>query len=841
MPTYPNSPPGSPPPPADHSLHINSLRSSHVTGSNDPLQRHKQWSHNAIANNNFIHVNVPFHREESVTWNLKKPDLYTQHQAAPSIPITAQSSSDHDYRDIIDDLTVEIQQLKKKLKRYKKSGPAQLYKDELLEIRVHGLPQKKKRKLEAILEDFATNIDGSPNGSPSLKRASVSPHNRNHTYSESGVQRQRAPISRGSSLRPTDSAYASMSTGEESSITPLSHPILTSTQSSKGEVEDYLRDIPDGLYPQHAIMTDRERKSLVVRRLEQLFTGRDYIADTLKTPFVRPGGSFIMVGDVADGQVTDQSPTHELPTDRHEPIREARILPSEQQSHTPGNDSHLRNSVSPSHPCKDSLNTGGNDEDSVPGTKSFPPLLLLPKQRATRPCDLDPDRAQVPYENMDYIRHLDLLPPELLSREQSSQVVDLDVEGWVSLNLLYNLAQLHLINVTPDFVRSAVSENSIRLQLSTDGHKILWQGGSKDTNSSSYSSDYDTPETPFVGNINKSEKRQDRQKTSCFTNNEPQLGGLGNDVPAFNPQVCARVESFRYEPLFALQNSSLGHISRVGSVSPVIAAENDKSGKSRLGLESYAGSADRRQHHEGAITYYSNAPFCIDLAGDPTNVSRTACTSLNSPTRENSQQLSDSSRSPQRTTSRSYISHTPPTGQYQHLRRRISGKTGSNSNGVQDLMPDSNHPSSYIELDPVWTDDQQDIEQPLLEPCGLGVLPHDHFRVVVDTKRPKQDILQSSEPEFGRSKEGIKGSTHPKVATQISGSISGGSETKVTKGSCSIGIEYLSWRTERLVPVPLPSPARFFPPLSTNSSVSGEDNDLSTAADDLGLLEKDAS
>ncbi|CAF3487460.1 unnamed protein product [Fusarium graminearum] len=492
--------------------------------------------------------------------------------------------------------------------------------------------------------------------------------------------------------RPTDSAYASMSTGEESSITPLSHPILTSTQSSKNEVEDYLRDIPDGLYPQRAIMTDRERKSLVVRRLEQLFTGRDYIADTLKTPFVRPGGSFIMVGDVGDGQVTDQSPTHELPTDRHEPIREARILPLEQRVHTRGNDSHLRNSVSPSHPCKDSINTGGNDEDSVP---------------ATRPCDLDPDRAQVPYENMDYIRYLDLLPAELLSRQQSSQGVDLDAEGWVSLNLLYNLAQLHLINVTPDFVRSAVSENSTILQLSTDGHKVLWQGGSKDTSSSSYSSDYDTPETPFVGNIDKSEQRRDRQKTSCFTNNEPQLGGLGNDVPAFDPQVCARVESFR--------------------------------------------------------------------------------------------------------------------------------------NGVQDLMPDSNHPSSYIELDPVWTDDQQDIEQPLLEPCGLGVLPHDHFRVVVDTKRPKHDILQSSEPEFGRSKEGIKGSTHPKVATQISGSISGGSETKVSKGSCSIGVEYLSWRTERLVPVPLPSPVRFFPPLSTDSSMSGEDKDLSTAADDLASLEKDTS
>jgi len=199
-------------------------------------------------------------------------------------------------------------------------------------------------------------------------------------------------------------------------------------------------------------MTDRERKSLVVRRLEQLFTGRDYIADILKTPLVRPGGSFIRMGNVTDEQVTDQLPVYELPTDRHEPIREARILPPEQQFHTWGNNCHSSNSVLPFDPSKDSIKTGGNDEDSVSGTKSSPPLLLLPKQQATRPCDLDPDRAQVPYENMNYIRHLDLLPPELLPRRQSSQGVDLDAEGWVSLNLLYNLAQLHLNNMTTEFV-----------------------------------------------------------------------------------------------------------------------------------------------------------------------------------------------------------------------------------------------------------------------------------------------------------------------------------------------------------------------------------------------------
>ncbi|UZP40352.1 hypothetical protein NXS19_008168 [Fusarium pseudograminearum] len=471
----------------------------------------------------------------------------------------------------------------------------------------------------------------------------------------------------------------------------------------------------------------------------------------------------------------------------------------------------------------------------------LPHSCFCQKQRATRPCDLDPNRAQVPYENMNYIRHLDLLPPELLPRQQSSQGVDLDDEGWVSLNLLYSLAQLHLINVTPDFVRSAISENSTRLQLSTDGHKLLWQGGSKDTNFSSYSSGYDTSETPSVGNVEESEKRRERQKISHFTNNERQLGGLGNDVPAFDPQVCARVESFRYKPLFALQNSSLGHISRGGSVSSAIAADNDNLGKSSLGLENFAGSAGRWQHHEGAITYYSNAPFCIDLTGDPTNFSQTACTPSSSQTRENSQQPSDSARSPRRTTSGSYISYTPLTGQYQDLRRRISAKVGGNNNRVQDLMTDSSQQSSYIELDSVWNDDQQDIGQQLLEPCGLGVLPYDHFRVVVDTKRPKQDILRSSEPEIGRSKESIKGIIHRQVATWISDSVPGGSETKITKGSCPIGIEYLSWRTESLVPVPLPSPAGFFPPLNTNGSMSGEDSDLSTAADDIKSLEKDTS
>jgi hypothetical protein len=72
-------------------------------------------------------------------------------------------------------------------------------------------------------------------------------------------------------------------------------------------------------------------------------------------------------------------------------------------------------------------------------------------------------------------------------------------------------------------------------------------------------------------------------------------------------------------------------------------------------------------------------------------------------------------------------------------------------------------------------------------------------------------------------------------------SVPGGSEAKAIEESPSIEIEYLSWRIKKLVPVPLPSPASFFPPLSTDHSTSGEDNDPSIAADNSGSSEEDMS
>ncbi|PBP22539.1 frequency clock protein [Diplocarpon rosae] len=91
-----------------------------------------------------------------------------------------------------------------------------------------------------------------------------------------------------------------------------------------------------------------------------------------------------------------------------------------------------------------------------------------PSQRPTRPLDLDPDRAQVPADNVDYIRHLGLSTPNFNSENSSDSDVGADSEGWIYLNLLVNMAQLHIINVTPDFVREALADVSERFQAASD-------------------------------------------------------------------------------------------------------------------------------------------------------------------------------------------------------------------------------------------------------------------------------------------------------------------------------------------------------------------------------------
>ena len=813
---------------------------------------------------NLVPVDPPFFQRESDSSNEEKP-YPSHHQLHAPARLTAQSSSADEYRSVIDDLTVEIQKLKDELKRYKQKGPDMLRKDKLFEIKIHGLPKRKKRELEATLRDFTVGLDSSLDAGSSSHQNKVSRDQRERIYSASGSMSKHASSSSGSNNRPVDSAYASMSTGAHSSGASLSRPSMSArAKSSEQKVESYLRDIPEGLYPRHVLMTDKEKKKLVVRRLEQLFTGK--IGGRFRRNQQQSSGSNIQSGNLApvmgEGQAQQQRPLiHQPPLlggqsttgsannnvgagngngngngkggdgQATELAREARILPLEQQSGH-GKKSRSRDNGSASNSAGDQTESGGNGNTSG-GTNPSPSNPPLPEQRPTRLTDLDPDRVQVPSENMEYIKHLGLVPPELL--QVPTQDVHPDAEGWVYLNLLCNLAQLHMINVTPDFVRSAVSEISTKFQLSPDGRKIRWRGGTEGTRFSSDSSGDNDQANPELDDTdsNKDGSRK-RQKTGHSTGDEIRSGSSSKNASKFGPQISASSESFHYKPLFVHQPSSGEQTSMDETLSSFGPVEESNVDDSRGGGFSGSGntSSRRKRRRDGAIIYYSGAPFCTDLSGDPGDAS--PMTYMMSSGQEQQEDTSQFKRPVAvRSESGSSLSYRPLT-EKMPLPETTTKMDIDTSDDVPSLTADSGDESGAADIAMSWSDQQQYIQVHALEPCGLGgVMPEDHFMVVVTTKRPKEEISPSvASGQKSRAEETTDGIIGRLASMSTSSPVPAGTIATSQADQPVVEIEYTSGRIKRLAPVRLPPPAIFFPPFSSDDSSEEDDEMMSEDGDD---------
>jgi hypothetical protein len=774
-------------------------------------------------------VDPPFFQKESDSSIEDKS--YQQHVVAPAELTTAQSSSADEYRSVIDDLTVEIQKLKDELKRYKQKGPDMLRKDKLFEIKIHGLPKRKKRELESTLRDFAAGLESSPDASSSQRKKQSSSRNvgRNRPYSGSGSMSKHASSSAGSYNRPVDSAYASMSTGNNSSGASLGRPSVSSrAKSSEQKVESYLRDIPEGLYPHNVLMTDKDKKKLVVRRLEQLFTGKIGGRHTKRGPQQPPAvtNTATLTPVVGEGQ------SHQPPTlgavgsgASTEPSREARILPPEQGSgHVKKSGS--RDNGSASNSRGDQTETAGSGNTS--GGNPSPPNPSPPEQRPTRLTDLDPDRAQVPAENMEYIKHLGLVPPELMHHEPTEDVHP-DAEGWVYLNLLCNLAQLHMINVTPDFVRAAVAGVSAKFQLSPDGRKIRWRGGIDGTKFSSDSSTDNAQNSPDTDDTDNSKGFRKRQKTGHSTSNES--GSSSKNASKFGPQVSGSSESFHYKPLFVRQASSQEQASMDETLSSFGPVDDSNVDDSRWDHSGSGGTSSRRKRRrDGAIIYYSGAPFCTDLSGDPGDVS------------PSTYMMSTAQGQPEdyfarpaavRSHSGSTLSFRPLSEKAPH-REPVSKMDVDNPPGLStDSADDSD---DELDIDTLWSDQQQYMEVHPLEPCGIGgVVPEDHFMVVVATKRPKEEAVP---PVVAPGqKPGLEETTDSIIGRLASMSTSSPAPLPSVSPSRSqspvVEIEYTSGRIKRLAPVRLPPPVIFFPPFSSDESSDASDLFGSEGDDEL--------
>ena len=757
-------------------------------------------------------------------------------------------SSAEDYRSVIDDLTIEIKRLKDELKRYRQSGPSPLRSEKLFELKVHSLPAWKKRELEATLREFASGLETTSNPNASSSPRKKSSRNTSRMYSGSQSGSKQASSSSESQRRPVDSAYASMSTGHASAGTSQGrHSGRSRVKYSEQKVENYLKEIPEGLYPRHITMSEKQKKKLVVRRLEQLFTGKPNSKQRAKHYEVSP-----MSVPVSENQ---------------EPAREARILPS-LATNKKGGSRDNGESTSNSNGDQTSLSGSGNGNGNGSGNgpnNSSPPTIPPPEQRPTRPRDLDPDRPQNPSENIEYLRHLGIAPPDIQRTEVGNgkaATLSPDADGWVYLNLLCNLAQLHIFNVTPSFIRAAVSEKSSKFQLSADGRKIRWRGGTEGTKFSSDSSgdnscnskspdDSSSPNDGGSGN-NKfdgeqgwatAHKRSKSKTSGIKTSSGPSAARQTSKTGPQTSSEEAAAASFQYKPLFFKHRTSNEQTSEDTGSSPESREESYFTGSGWDASHSMS-STRRKRRADGAIIYYSGAPFCTDLSGDPGHHQQSS-----SPRVEGSSSLIQEEPAdtvdqgieevfpavPRRTLSGSSLPYRPLSLPRQDLLEAVGAMGGGTSDLGTDMVVgedgESDGDADEMACEFPWSRSPQAARVPRpLESTGLGgVLPDDHFLVTVSTKRAREegefDDVTNPEARFNSMVEQL-GRLHTALPPQ------GYYYPVLPSRSPTKDIEYLSGRIKRLKPTSLPPPAIFFPPFSTDDSSCCAEELESSEADD---------
>lgn len=500
-----------------------------------------------------------------------------------------EGSSTEDFRGVIDDLTVANKKLKQRLRKYERMHDAHLEDEKLFEVRFHGLPEHKKKELEETLRKFAANLNDVPDVPVTNYPAALDPQKTTSSFASQFA----------------DSGYNSLSaSGRNSTSINTASGQNSDRKISKSQynqqqqnVRSYLQDIPVGLLPTHnAPMSDKTKKKLVVRRLEQIFAGKRSTPGNHPQPMQQEEvAQSAAMADRKEKEATGQS-------SRKEGHREARIMPLQ------ANEDDMLAQVMPEILQKFRPHLNINEKDFA-GASS-------PDQRPTRPLDLDPYRAQVPTENMDYFRHLGFSPPNMDSQESP-----LDGHGWIYLNLLINMAQLHTINVTPEFVKAAVTEYSSMFELSPEGRKIRWRGGYDLTRHSDSSSEYlggISPPIPDGSHSSKSPAKQLKTGDSSSTDVERQARRAARAAKEQEQR------KFSYKPIFNHKDDSEDeddyNFHQSSSTSPFMTqARGDSSGfNSSSAMRS---SSSRRMFKDGPMIFYSKAKFCTDLSGDRNGLS----------------------------------------------------------------------------------------------------------------------------------------------------------------------------------------------------------------------------
>ncbi|KAI4206390.1 MAG: hypothetical protein LQ346_001099 [Caloplaca aetnensis] len=208
---------------------------------------------------------------------------------------------------------------------------------------------------------------------------------------------------------------------------------------------------------------------------------------------------------------------------------------------------------------------------------------------------------------------------------------------WIYLNLLVNMAQLHVLNVIPEFVRQSIRDYSTRLQLSDDGGKVRWQGSplravDMDYRSTGLASrDANHSANPESNHTDQLQHRYDLALSAPEQNPSPPAGEIEfpKRAETFSSLAPREVPATKlhYKPLFAHEGRRSGsdrssRDSSCDSSSPCSETEEDEA-KTRNFI-------DGSDPSNGALVFFDQDPFFLDTSGDrpdPDCITHPSCSS----------------------------------------------------------------------------------------------------------------------------------------------------------------------------------------------------------------------
>ena len=522
-----------------------------------------------------------------------------------------------DFRSVIDDLTVENRNLQRRLKRLEYLTNAPTPSEKLFEVHVYGLSASRQSKLERALRTLAVEACDTH-----ATHTSTSPKQTAHQQDAFGVlDTGKRSLSSTSNLHPVDSAI-DLSTSSTSSLPPsgLRGPSLASrparTQDSNGHL-DAAAAHGDLSIHQSQPLSSRAKKQLVVRKLEQLFVGRERSPPEPARQMQRRKATCNTRGGLNSSSADSHYPTSG--------VREAKM--SAQWAEP-------RRSRPPTPSPNSSEELSAND---MVGQSEN-----TPDQRPTRPVDLDLSRPQNASENIMYMKHLGFASPKMDPTKDFREG-----EGWIFLNLLMNMAQLHTAHVTPDFVRSALKEMSTKFEVSADGRCIRWKGGKEATHmgadnvesieqgSDSPSIDFDEAPLPaqfYLPTASSNEARAvgtAANQVAKLSHSDSRMPEPKRDIGALPINTHSNVGKTRTE-LPSAQGHAAGEICSTTSESVQSnqhallepTKPSDKQARPYRQIPRWPTQNPNDSKTYGLMVFYNSADFCIDLTCDKDLYSR---------------------------------------------------------------------------------------------------------------------------------------------------------------------------------------------------------------------------